>query len=268
MNTFTDANLLPQMEAIVRRAGEIVRSADLSHAGITEKSGANDLVTTYDVAVQEFLQKELQTLLPGSAFLGEETGLQPLDPACPTWIVDPIDGTTNFIKGYSHSAVSVALAYGGTVVAGVVYNPFTNELFSGQKGGGAFLNGKPIAAQQASLEHGITLFGSAPYQKNELADVTFGLLRQVFEVSMDIRRSGSAALDVCFTAAGRAAVYFEYRVCPWDYAAGMVIAQEAGALVTDLVGEPMTLDRITTICVAAPENHKRVLAMAAKTGIR
>ena len=268
MNTVLNKDFLSQIEAIVLQAGEIVRSADLSHAAIHEKSSANDLVTSYDVAVQEFLQGKLKALLPESDFLGEETGLHALDPARPTWIVDPIDGTTNFIKGYGQSAISVALAQGGASIAGVVYNPFTKELFSAYQGGGAFLNGKPIHADMAPLEQNIALFGSAPYQKNQLADVTFGLLRSVFEVSMDIRRSRSAALDVCFLAAGRAGVYFEYRVCPWDYAAGMIIAQEAGAKVTDLAGQPMTLDCITTICAAPPENHKRVLEMAQKVGIR
>lgn len=252
---------LDSMIEIVRSAGKIILSADLSQASITEKSVSNDLVTSYDIAVQAYLNRELLSLIPGSSFLGEENGLREMNWDAPVFIVDPIDGTTNFIKNYCHSSISVALAEHGSVIAGVVYNPYLNDMFYAEKGKGAFWNGKPIRVSSELMQHGIAIFGSAPYYKKELVEPSFRLLRLVFDSCMDIRRSGSAALDLCYIATGRSEIYFEYRVSPWDFAAGSLIASEAGAQVSDLSGNLLRLNCKTSICATNIQNYPKFMEL-------
>ena len=155
-----------------------------------------------------------------------------------TFIVDPIDGTVNFVRGLRYSNVSVALAEGGVVQYGVVYNPYADELFSAARGGGAFLNGRPIRVSTRDLHHGLTLCGSTVYDRS-YSDQSFSIMRQIYDLGGDYRRFGAAALDLCQVAAGRAEVFFECRLSPWDFAAGSLIAQEAGARVTTFAGTPV-----------------------------
>lgn len=157
------------------------------------------------------------------------------------YIVDPIDGTTNFMKGYQMSAISAALAKDGEVICGVVYNPYLDELFTAGKGQGAFLNGKPIHVSGAPLSEGLVLFGTSPYHES-LAEQSFQTAYQYFKQALDVRRSGSAALDLCSIAAGRAELFFELILQPWDYAAGSLLIQEAGGVITDMEGGQITLD--------------------------
>ena len=196
-----------------------MRSADADR-GVREKTGPRDLVTRYDTMVQDFLRRELLALLPGAAFMAEE-GFEESDYSAAEWrfIVDPIDGTTNFIQGYRNSAVSVGLMHRGEMEYAVVYNPFDGETYTARRGGGAFLNGRPIRTADRDLEHSILIFGTALYYR-ELTERTLTVFNRVFPLVQDVRRFGSAALDLCYVAAGKAGVFFECRLCPWDYAAG------------------------------------------------
>ena len=142
-------------------------------------------------------------------------------------IVDPIDGTTNFIKDYHTSCISVGIINDGIKAAGVVYNPYLNEMYYAIKGEGAFLNDKRIHVSDEPLSNGIVLFGTSPYYE-ELNEKSFEMAFDYFKKALDIRRSGSAAIDLCSIAAGRAEVYFELRLSPWDYAAASLILTEAG----------------------------------------
>ena len=162
------------------------------------------------------------------------------------FIVDPIDGTTNFIKDYHASAISIALLDEGQVVIGVVYNPYLDEMFWAERGMGAFCNGERIHVSDQPLENGLVLFGASPYDK-QLWKRSFELAYAYFEKALDIRRSGSAALDLCSIAAGRAEVYFELQLSPWDYAAGSLIVEEAGGVVTGIDGEPIQFERPSSI---------------------
>jgi len=234
--------MLEQIAAIVKEAGEIVLSAHDIAAQTHEKSSAADLVTEYDLAVENFLKEKLPPLVPGSIFYGEEE-LENADPTTGwAFIVDPIDGTANFVRGLHQSAVSVALAKDGAVEYGVVLNPYQSELFTARRGHGAFLNGAPIHVSDCPLAQGVFGMGTALYRR-EYLEPTMRLTEQLFQRSCDFRRMGAAALDLCNVACGRTELFFEYSLCPWDYAAGSLIITEAGGVVSTLEGQPLALDR-------------------------
>ena len=205
------------------------------------KTGRRDVVTEYDRLVQERLIALLQKACPEAHFIGEESGVRDRLDADRLFIIDPIDGTMNFVHGFHHSCISVAYAERGEVCAAAVYNPYVDELFSAFLGGGAFLNGRKIQVSDAPLEDSVAVFGTAPYY-SELEEATFTLARKVFHHCLDLRREGSAALDLCTVAAGRAGVYFEQRVCLWDYAAGALIVREAGGVCSRIDGSPFPQD--------------------------
>ena len=224
--------MLRKIEEVLRRGGDILLNAE--NIRTEEKSGRADLVTQFDKEIQSFLEAELLKICPEAGFLGEEDEHLHLENDL-IFIVDPIDGTTNFTRDFRHSCISVALEKSGETHWGAVYNPYLDEMFSAEKDKGAFLNGKPISASNNDLDHAIVLFGSAPYN-HELASKSFAAAQALFERGLDVRRTASAALDLCYIAAGRADVYFEYIISPWDHAAGHLIAREAGAIVTQFDG--------------------------------
>ena len=220
--------------SLVKETKEIITNREMA-ARVKEK-GVADYVTQVDVAVQDFLKKELYRFTPDIQFLGEETGLQQMNTDC-YWILDPVDGTTNLMHDYQHSVVSLALCRQKEIFLGVVYDPFHNELFSAVKGKGSFLNGKPIHVSSAKkLSETIIGIGTA---QRELAKENFAKFLKVYENSQDIRRLGSAALELAYTACGRQGGYFEVYLNPWDYAAGMLLVQEAGGKVTDWSGNAL-----------------------------
>ncbi len=184
----------------------------------------------------------LREIMPDAHFVGEEGTTQAFAPTGEFFIVDPIDGTTNFIKDYHFSSISVALVVDNAAELGVIYNPYTDEMFCAQRGQGAFCNGKRLHVSSEPLENAIIVFGTAPYHE-ELNEKTFSLAYSYFRKALDIRRSGSAALDLCTIAAGRAELFFELVLSPWDYAAGALIVEEAGGLVSDCDGHPLVYDR-------------------------
>ena len=215
--------------SLVTKTQGLIKNREMA-AHVKEK-GLADYVTQVDIAVQDFLKKELLALEPDIQFLGEETGLQEIK-ADSFWILDPVDGTTNLMHDYQHSVVSLALYRQGEIVMGIVYDPFREEVFSAIKGKGSFLNGQPIHVSNAEkLSDTMIGLGTA---KRELADENFARFRRVFGQCQDVRRIGSAALELAYTACGRQGGYFEIYLNPWDYAAGMLLIQEAGGKVTDL----------------------------------
>ena len=236
----TENAMLEQIMDVVRRAGEMVLSAHDIAAGTHEKTSAADLVTEYDLAVEAFLKEQLPPLCPGSIFYGEEEA-ENADPSRGwAFIVDPIDGTTNFVRGLRQSAISVALARDGQVEYAVVFDPYKNEMFSARRGGGAFLNGAHIHVSGKPLAEGIFGMGTAIYRR-EYLESTMRVTEQLFRRACDFRRLGAAALDLCDVACGRVELFFEYSLCPWDFAAGSLIITEAGGHISTLQGGSLVL---------------------------
>lgn len=227
---------IEKIEKIVRKCGEIILNADRSRIKIDSKEGKANFVTEYDEKVQAKLKEELLKAIPEAMFLGEEGEQENYNGEGLCLVVDPIDGTTNFIKDYHTSCISVGLLKDGKRYVGVVYNPYLDEMYTAKAGEGAYLNGERIYVSDEPLSNGIVLVGTAPYYR-ELHEKTFDLITRYFKASLDIRRSGSAAIDLCSIAAGRAELYFELRIQPWDYAAGALIVEEAGGIVTTLEGD-------------------------------
>ncbi len=218
--------MLTQITNLAREAGRMMLK--YRDAAIHQKEGHFNFVTDADVAVQAFLKKELLSLLPGSRFFAEEQENAPLTDA-PTFVVDPIDGTLNFMRCRNLSAVSIGLLERKRPVLGVIYNPYTDEMFSAEADKGAQLNGRAIHACQTPFENAMVCFGTSPYDA-DLVNRSIGAARQFLLRAGDLRRSGSAAIDLCDIACGRADVFFELRLRPWDVAAGSLIVEEAGGV--------------------------------------
>lgn len=257
--------MLNKMVEAVREEG--LRMLEAKEIRTEEKGGPEDVVTNYDRMVQENLERKLREILPQAGFLGEE-GLrapaQDHDGSC--FIIDPIDGTMNFSRGYGRSCISVALAKEGRVVLGIVYDPYQDEMFTAERGKGAFLNGRPLRVSDRGLRKGVVMVGTMPYAR-ELADRTFRLARRFFDESLDIRRSGSAAIDICAVAAGRTEVFYELKLWPWDYAAGSLIAQEAGGVAMNCEGSDLSLTEASSVLItnaAAWEDAAAILREVTK----
>ena len=234
------------MEAAEREAAQLIL-----HAGgilAESKTGNRDVVTEYDRRVQELVVQRLREFLPDAGFVKEESDAHDALNGEHVFIIDPIDGTMNFVHHFHHSAISVAYASRGELLAGCVYNPYLDEMFSAIKGQGAFLNGRPIHADTAPLRETFFCFGTSPYYP-ELTEETFRLARIAFGASLDLRRTASAALDLCYVAAGRVGLFFEIRLNLWDYAAGILIAEEAGSKVCTLDGGavPVSLEKSSIV---------------------
>ena len=245
---------------IIREDGAMIRS--LCHPKVYSKEGHANFVTEGDLASQKFLLERLGALLPQAQFFSEEQEENVLLPGY-NWIVDPIDGTTNFMRGYRPCAVSVGLVEDGIGVMGLVYDVWGNELFSAIQGGGAFCNGEPIHAAEVPMENALIVFGTAPYYR-ELAKTTFAALREIFLQCGDVRRSGSGAIDLCTVAAGRADGFFEARLSPWDYCAASVILKEAGALSGTLGGRPLSYEQGMPVLAGSPAIFEDLRAVVEK----
>ena len=235
---------------IARKAGEFFETSRMTD--VTHKEGHGNYVTNIDCQVQAYLEEQLPRLLPGSRFIGEEKENQALTDA-PTWIVDPLDGTMNMIHDYRMSAVSIALCENRKPVAGVIWQPFSREMFCAEAGKGAWLNGEAIHVSERAFPEALAAVGTAPYYE-ELEPATLKMAGAFLRACSDFRRSGSAALDLAYLACGRHEIYCELRIKPWDYAAGSLLVQEAGGLICmPLNGGPMDYSLSTAVLAATPE---------------
>ena len=218
------AAMIERLEAIVREAGEHMLAFQNPKTFV--KEGHYNFVTEADLFVESFLIERIQPLAPGTCFYAEEQDNQALTDS-PTWVIDPIDGTTNYMRGRGVSSISVALLEEKEPVLGMVYDPYKEELFLAEKGKGATRNGQAIHVSDTPFERALVCFGTSPYDAS-LARKTTSLLWPFLRDAGDLRRCGSAALDLCDLACGRSDVFFELKLSPWDFAAGGLIVQEAG----------------------------------------
>ncbi len=220
-----------------RLAGDIIikNLGRLSRSDIQTKQ-AFDFVTNVDRWSEAVIMKTIREKFPSHLFLTEET-LQQEGPATSyRWIIDPLDGTTNFIHGFPMFSVSIGLEHKGEIIIGVVFDPLRDELFHTIKGKGAFLNNARIRVSETErLEKSLIATGF-PFRKKELIDQYLRAFKKIFADVSDIRRAGSAALDLSYIAAGRTEGFFELNLSPWDVAAGSLLIREAGGRITDFGG--------------------------------
>lgn len=248
------------MEAILRQAGQIMLSAKDIEKAVEEKEGTANFVTKYDVMVQKLLKEKLLGCCPDAVFVGEEEDVQGDFLHGAAFIVDPIDGTTNFIKHYDASAVSVAMLWDGEVVMGATFNPYRDEFFYGQKGKGAFCNGVPIHVAEKGLADNLICFGTSPYYPELITD-TFRIAEALLRNGMDLRRSGSAVIDLCDVARGRTGLLFEMKLSPWDYAASSLILTEAGGCISQMDGSPIIFDGPCSVVAGTPDAWKEFFSV-------
>jgi len=234
--------------AIALEAGALLRSY-FERGVATEYKGDVDLVTEADRASETLIGERLRAALPGHGIFGEEGTRSDLA-AEYRWYVDPLDGTTNFAHGFPYFCVSMGLEHrppglapdaDGELIAGVIYQPIHDELFVAEKGKGAYLNGKPIhVSRTALLQESLLATGFPSHKRHANPNIHF--YQQLTLRSHGVRRAGAAAMDLCYTAAGRVDGYWEFNLNPWDTAAGVLLVREAGGTVTSFDGSPFQLD--------------------------
>ena len=244
-----------------RRAGNLIhRAADnLDHLTVTKKSNA-DYVSEVDKAAERTIIQTILDVYPSHAILAEESGSQGESEYL--WIIDPLDGTTNFLHGYQQYAVSIALQHNGVLTQAVIYDPTKNDLFTATRGRGAFLNDRRIRVSKRA-ELADSLIGTGfPYSKFDHLDAYMGILKDMMQKTAGLRRPGSAALDLAYTAAGRYDGFFETGLKSWDIAAGCLLITEAGGLVSDLQGNDSYL-RSGHLCAGNPKVFAQMLQVIA-----
>ncbi len=264
---FLNRQFLSEIENISCLAGEFI-AAEFGTVGSDdiEVKSLNSLVSYVDKKAEEIIVDKLSTLLPDAAFITEEDTVDQGEDKQYTWIIDPLDGTTNFLTGIPHFSVSIALANKKGIIAGVVYDVMRKELFSASKGGGFMINGVASKSLQSKpLSEAIIVTGF-PYAKNHDFKKTLEVVAYFLENARGFRRLGSAALDLAYVATGRLDLYYESNLNIWDIAAGVLLVEEAGGQVIDYQGGSSFLERGEIIAghaglvsQAAPEIQKHFL---------
>ena len=243
--------ILEELINITKKAGAILVNTDSPK--IYKKPGHANFYTETDKTIQRFLIQNIQSLYPQASFVGEEEGMDCFNKVMNEglcFIIDPIDGTSNFINSFRPSVISIALLKDGKPYIGIVYNPYDNLLFYATRGQGAFLNNNQIVSSNKPLSDSLVLFGTSPYYK-ELHKRTFDIAQRMLPLCVDLRRSGTAAWDLCCVAMGICGLFFEAKIQLWDYAAGALIAEEAGCSVTDFNGHPLSCNSSSSIICRA-----------------
>ena len=247
------------IEQLIREAGKKLLGARPGEEEIHQKEGLANFCTDYDMEIQRFLINGLNEILPGAAFFGEEdtegnAGAQAEGEF--TFYIDPIDGTTNFMFDYHHSCISVGLAHKDRMIAGFVYHPYIDDMYVGIRGKGSYLNGRRLNLKDRPVEEGIVEFGCARYNETGI-DWLFRVVKEMFNNSLSIRCGGSAALGLCRVASGSNTVYLELKLQPYDYAAASVILEEAGGVLTQIDGSPLTFHEGCSMIGGTPAAWKQ-----------
>jgi myo-inositol-1(or 4)-monophosphatase len=247
-----------------RKAGSVINRATLDGAGFEVRAKQqNDFVTRVDHAAEEAILEIVRKSYPDHAVLAEESGAA-AGAAEYQWIIDPLDGTTNFIHGFPQYCVSIAIRHRDVLAHGVIYDPNRNELFTASKGRGAFLNDRRIRVSKC-LRLGDALIGTGfPFREGARIDLYTNQLKNLMQKTAGVRRAGAAALDLAYVACGRLDAFWELGLSPWDMAAGALMIQEAGGLVGDLRGNAGFMES-GDICAATPKIFPALLDAVAVT---
>ncbi len=270
--------LMDVASAVAREAGALIRSRFAAPRQVATKSGAVDLVTDTDRAAERLILHRLEGAFPGFAVLAEESGAQPAsrggDEFC--WVVDPLDGTTNFAHGVPHFAVSIAAVRGPTAtpselraartIAGVVYDPMRDELFGASEEDVATLDGTRIAVSTETALDSSLLATGFPYDRRERLEEYLEFWRVLMPRVRDVRRIGAAALDLAWVACGRVDGFWEWRLKPWDVAAGRLIVERAGGRATDFHGGDPGVEANATLATNGAIHDQLLRAIAPLVG--
>ncbi|HDZ61967.1 MAG TPA: inositol monophosphatase [Nitrospirae bacterium] len=259
-------NFLATARRAAKSAGQFIidNLGSVSKKDISVKQ-ASDFVTRVDRDSEQLILNTIREIYPGHYFLTEESVKDPETDEY-RWIIDPLDGTTNFIHGYPVFSVSIALQYKQETVLGVILDPCRNELYHAEKGKGAFLNDSPIKVSHISGLSESLIATGFPFRQKNLIDKYLELFKNIFNKVSDIRRAGSAALDLAHLAAGRCDGFFEIGLSPWDIAAGSLIIEQAGGVVSDFAGGSEYL--LTGNIIAGSPTVHNVLAQEVKQVFR
>ncbi len=239
------SSLVDTASLAARAGGEVLMAnwRNLPHGSVEEKK-KNDFVTFADRESETRIVAAIRARYPNDAFLGEEGGAHGgVNPGSRTWIIDPLDGTSNFVSGFPFWCVSIAAREGTELVAAVIWDPLRDEMYTAERGGGAWRNRTRLAVTGRESLDGAFVATGFPFRNREKIDSYLALFRAVFVRARAIRRAGSAALDLAYVAAGVFDAFFEFRLAPWDIAAGALLIQEAGGIVTDFDGDTAVLER-------------------------
>lgn len=250
---------LSDLERLARQAGELLRLGYEQEHQVDYK-GAIDLVTEVDHQSEDLLLGEIQRQFPGHQIVSEEIGLVPGRPG-EQWYIDPLDGTVNYAHGIPFFSVSIAYAHDGLVRLGAVYDPLRDELFTAERGLGAQVNGRKLKASAVTELQRSLLVTGFPYDTWSTPRNNLEFFGRFARSTQGVRRLGSAALDLCYVGAGRFEGYWELSVKPWDVAAGGLVAEEGGALVTDLQGGPDYILPPCSLLAAPAVLHEKMMAV-------
>ena len=243
-----DALQVAREAAVV--GGSII-SKYYEHGVAIEHKGIVDLVTRADVESEEAITAVIQKAFPGHAILGEESNSADIN-AEHLWIVDPLDGTTNFAHHIPHFAVSIAYYHKGEAVCGVIFNPIRDNWYTVTRGGGAFENERRVKVTAAQTLNEICVGCGFYYDRGDVMQSTLDAIRDLFHKQIrGIRRMGTASLDLCYVANGSYGGFFEFQLSPWDFAAGRLYVEEAGGLITDCTGAPLPLEKTSVLATTA-----------------
>lgn len=259
--------LLEDVCILARQAGLILREGYEKQHDVRSKGRADDPVTEIDGRSENFILDRLNTLYPGHTIITEETGAHSGDMEhC--WYIDPLDGTMNYAHGIPMFCVSIGYAHKGELTMGVVYDPMRDECFSAEKGKGAFLNGHPIrCAEKTELREALFSTGFSMKVLEQLKKNNFPAFEELNKKTAGVRRIGVAALEICYVACGRLDGMWELLLCPWDVAAGFVIASEAGVKITDLDGNADVFKEPYEYIIANPVLHEKLSRALAPFGL-
>ena len=254
-------DLSPHLKVAVAAAKKAAGVLQSRFGNISQirKKAAQELVTEADTESEKEIIAAIRSAFPGHGVLSEECG-RINTPSEYRWIIDPLDGTVNFAHGVPIFCISIALAFNGEVVLGVVFNPVSDEMFTAIRGAGAQLNGSPIQVSTAVAISESLLVTGFPYNVNQIFDQVHIRYGSCLKAARGLRRLGSAALDLCYVACGRFEGFWEQNLKPWDTAAGSLIAAEAGGKVTTFSNQPFTVD-LPEILATNGRIHKRMIEL-------